>query len=156
MQAETFSDMLNGLPFFAAYADVTAIVAANGNGTYTLSDLDLTAVLPNYCGGTNFGGWAVTVIYEDPILTLNQVTLFDGLESVSANNQNLEIVLNNIDIATQDLAKIGFLAWEGDRSIANNETLRINGNLMSNPPLNPIDNAFNGTNSYTGSSDMYN
>lgn len=146
-----------GLPYFSAYADVTDIVGNTGAGTYTLSELDLTAVIPNYCGGgTNFGGWSIIVIYQDLSLTLNQISLFDGLEFVSLNNQTLEIILNNIDITTEDLAKIGFLAWEGDQSLAVNETLLINGNIISNPPLNPANNAFNSTNSYTGSSVLYN
>src|SRR5690606_23757579 len=53
-------------------------------------------------------------------------------------------------------AKIGFIAWEGDSGIAVNETLRVNGNIIGNPPLNPITNAFNGTNSLTNSSALYN
>ena len=53
-------------------------------------------------------------------------------------------------------AKIGFTAWEGDSNLAVNETLRVNGNIISNPPLNPEENAFNGTNSFTGSSQLYN
>src|SRR5690606_37518304 len=96
--------------------------------------------------GTNFGGWAVTVIYEDATLPINQVNVFDGLESVSQSNQTLDITLNNLLVLDTDGAKIGFLAWEGDNGVAVNETLRINGNILSNPPLNPADNAFNGTN----------
>jgi gliding motility-associated-like protein len=53
-------------------------------------------------------------------------------------------------------AQIGFIAWEGDSNLAINETLMINGNTLSNPPLNPANNAFNGTNSITGSSSLYN
>ena len=53
-------------------------------------------------------------------------------------------------------AKIGFLAWEGDSGIAVNETLRINGTPIGNPPLNPVNNAFNGTNSLTNSNVLYN
>ncbi|MEM7087869.1 MAG: CARDB domain-containing protein, partial [Bacteroidota bacterium] len=144
-----------GLNYFAAYADVSPLVT--GTGQFTLSELDLTAVIGPYCGGTtNFGGWSIIVIYEDPALTLNQISLFDGLDYVSAQQQSLEIILTNIDISTDELAKIGFLAWEGDRNIANNETLLINGILIDNPPLNPGDNAFNGTNSYTGSDQLYN
>ena len=136
---------------------MTSIIAAGGNGTYTFSELDLAAIIPAYCpGGTNFGGWAIYVIYEDPSLTLNQISLFDGLDYVSSGHETLEIVLTNIDIATDDLAKIGFLAWEGEAEIANNETLLINGILIDNPPLNPGNNAFNGTNSYTGSSELWN
>ncbi|MDC8004935.1 T9SS type B sorting domain-containing protein [Aureisphaera galaxeae] len=146
-----------GLEYFSAYADVSDIVGSTGPGTYTLSELDLTGAIPNYCGNaTNYGGWSIIVIFQDLSLTLNQISLFDGLEFVSANNPTLEIILNNIDITTEDLAKIGFLAWEGDSGIAVDETLLINGNLISNPPLNPANNAFNGTNSYTGSDQLYN
>ena len=153
----TFSVIFGGRDYFAAQADVTTIVANSGNGTYTLSELDLTAVIPDYCASTtDFGGWSVVVIYEDFALNLNQISLFDGLEFVAASNPTLEIVLTNIDVTTEDLAKIGFLAWEGDAFIGVNETLLINGTLIENPPLNPGDNAFNGTNSYTNSTEMYN
>lgn len=143
--------------YFSAYADVTPIITATGNATYTLSELDLTEVIPNYCvGTTNFAGWAVNVIYEDASLTLNQVNLFDGFEYVSATNEDLTITLENLNVLDNLGAKIGFLAWEGDSNIAINETLKINGATLSNPPLNPENNAFNGTNSFTNSTELYN
>ncbi|RMA67519.1 hypothetical protein, partial [Ulvibacter antarcticus] len=149
----------SGLNYFAAYADVSNIIGTGGNGTYTFSELDLSgAVYPGspYCGNTNFGGWAIYVIYADPTLSLNQISLFDGLDYVSSQNQTLEIILTNIDVATDDLAKIGFLAWEGEAELNTTESLLINGTLIDNPPLNPGDNAFNGTNSWTNSNVMYN
>ena len=92
----TFGLVANsGLNYFAAYVDVTSIVAAGGNGTYTFSELDLAAIIPTYCpGGTNFGGWAIYVIYEDPALTLNQISLFDGLDYVSSGQESLENSIN--------------------------------------------------------------
>ena len=146
--------------YFGAFADVTTQLQTTGNSNYTLADLDLTDIIPIYCSppgtGTNFGGWAVMVIYEDLDLPINQVNVFDGFESVSRNNQNLFITLDNLMIMDTEGAKIGFLAWEGDKNIAVNETLRINGHILSNPPLNPANNAFNGTNSFTGSDELYN
>lgn len=146
--------------YFAAFANVTQQIQNTGNGNYTVADLDLTDVIPAYCSppgsGTNFGGWAVTVVYEDPTLSMNQVNVFDGLESVNRNNEILEITLDNLMVIDREGAKIGFLAWEGDAEIAVNETLRINGNILSNPPLNPANNAFNSTNSFTGSNALYN
>lgn len=146
--------------YFAAFADVTQQLQNTGNGIYTLADLDLTNVIPAYCSppgsGTNFGGWAVTVVFQDLSLPLNQVNVFDGLETVNRNNEILEITLDNLMVLDTQGAKIGFLAWEGDKDIAVNETLRINGNILSNPPLNPQNNAFNGTNSFTGSDTLYN
>ena len=151
----TFSYTFNGNPYFAAYTDVTNIVGAAGNGVYTFSELDVSAIVGNYCG-TDFAGWGVYVIYSDPSLRLNQISLFDGLDGVSASNPTLAITLTNIDVTSDILSKIGFLAWEGEESIANGESLLINGILIDNPPLNPGDNAFNGTNTYTGSSVNYN
>jgi len=147
--------------YFAAFSDVTSLVSSNGNGNYTIGDLDLQESIQPYCqinGGnsTNFGGWAVTVVYEDPSLPFNQVAVFDGMEAVYMGNSVLTIELNNLYVLDNTGAKIGFLAWEGDKNIANNETLTINGNIISNPPLNPADNAFNGTNSFTGSTELYN
>ncbi|MBC2845648.1 gliding motility-associated C-terminal domain-containing protein [Winogradskyella flava] len=151
----TFSDELDDVrTFFAAFADVTDIITTVGNGTYTISDFDLTNVIASYCNsGTNFGGWAITVIYEDENLPLNQLNVYDGLQSVPTF---LSITLNNLNVLDNEDAKIGFIAWEGDRSLAVNEQLTINGNVISNLPLNPANNAFNGTNSFTGATDLYN
>jgi gliding motility-associated-like protein len=144
----------SGRPFFSAFADVTTLVQTTGNGTYTFSDLDLTAVIPDYCtNGTNFGGWAIVIVYKNPALPLNQLNVYDGLQFVP---DQIDVTLNSLNVIDNQDAKIGFVAWEGDRSIAVNETLRINGNIISNPPLNPANNAFNGTNSMTGSTTLYN
>lgn len=144
----------SGLPFFSAFADVTSQIQATGNGAYTLSNLDLTSVVGNYCfNATNFGGWAIIVVYRNDSLPLNQLNIYDGLQGVPSV---LNITLDNLNVIDNQDAKIGFLAWEGDKNIAVNETLRINGNIISNPPLNPADNAFNGTNSEISSSTLYN
>ncbi|WP_225034867.1 MULTISPECIES: gliding motility-associated C-terminal domain-containing protein [Winogradskyella] len=151
----TFSDALDSdRVFFAAFADVTSIVLEQGNTNYTISNFDLSADIAPYCPtGTNFGGWAITIIYEDSSLPLNQLNVYDGLQSVP---DFLSITLDNLNVLDNENAKIGFVAWEGDRSIAINEQLTINGNVISNYPLNPANNAFNGTNSFTGATNLYN
>lgn len=145
-----------GLPFFGAFADVTQQVATAGNGTYTLSELDVSPWLnpAEYCvNGTNFAGWAIVVVYQDPGLPLNQINVYDGLQAVPTS---LNITLDSLNVIDDVGAQIGFVAWEGDRQIANGEILTINGSPIGNPPLNPVSNAFNGTNSYTGSTTLYN
>lgn len=151
----TFSDSLDSQRnFFAAFADITDIIIAQGNGTYTISEFDLTSVITPYCPtGTNFGGWAITVIFEDDNLPLNQLNVYDGLQSVPTF---LSITLDNLNVLDNEDARIGFVAWEGDSALAVNEQLTINGNVISNPPLNPANNAFNGTNSFTGATNLYN
>lgn len=146
----------SGLPFFSAFANVTSLVSITGSGSYTLSNLDVSSFLnpTNYCvNGTNFAGWAIVIVYRNDALPLNQLNIYDGLQSVPTA---LTINLSSLNVIDNADAKIGFVAWEGDRNIAAGETLTINGNVISNPPLNPANNAFNGTNSLTGSTTLYN
>src|SRR5690606_4447696 len=118
----------------------------------------LNTVIQQYCvSGQNFGGWSIVIIYEDPAFINNLVNIYDGFEMVGlAPNNTLEIQLQGINVIDTQGGKIGFLAWEGDAANPNNETLSVNENLLSNPPLNPSDNVFNGTNSFTGATNLYN
>ena len=142
------------LEYFSTFTDITNQVQTTGNGTYTLSDLDLTPWVPYYFQNrTNFGGWAIIVIYKNNALPLNQLNVYDGFQVIP--NQIL-ITLNSLNVIDNQNSKIGFLAWEGDVDIANGESLFINNNPISNPPLNPVSNAFNGTNSFTNASNLYN
>jgi gliding motility-associated-like protein len=146
----------SGLPFFSAFVEVTNLVLTTGNGLYTLADLDVSDVLtPSaYCNnGTNFAGWALVIVYSDSSLPLNQLNIYDGLDYVPTD---ISITLNNLNVIDNQNAAIGFVAWEGDRGLAVNESLKINNILIGNPPLNPNTNAFNGTNSFTGATDLYN
>lgn len=150
VQGQTFN-------FFSAFADVTTQVQATGNGLYTLSDLDVSSFINLHAqNSTNFAGWALIVVYKNPALPLNQLNIYDGMQVVSSLQNFLDVPLNALNVIDNVDAKIGFLTWEGDSGIANNETLRINGNIIGNPPLNPANNAFNGTNSITNSNQLYN
>lgn len=155
-----FDDFFGDLEYFASYADITDFITTEGNGNYVFSEMDITSTLlsnPGYCQRkTNFGGWSIYIIYEDDQLPLNQINLYQGLEIINRNIQEKEIILNNIDVLDNEGAKIGFLAWEGDDALNYGESLSINDNIISNPPLNLSNNAFNGTNSFTNSSTFYN
>ncbi len=142
------------LDYFSAFKDITQLVQQTGNGQYTLSDLDVSAFIEQHFErSTNFAGWAIVIVYKNNALPLNQLNVYDGLQAIP---DEVNITLNFLNVIDDVGAKIGFLAWEGDVGISENETLRINGAILENPPLNPADNAFNGTNSVTGSSVLYN
>ncbi|TYB72148.1 T9SS type B sorting domain-containing protein [Bizionia algoritergicola] len=148
------------LTYFSSYTDITDYILTAGNSMYTFSDLDISDILTTndgYCNNrTNFAGWSIYIIYENTNLPLNQINLFQGLEIISRNVQEKTILLDNINVLDNEGAKIGFLAWEGDANLNYGESLLINNNVLSNPPLNPANNAFNGTNSFTGSNTFYN
>ena len=148
----------NNLNYFSAYADVTSLVQNTGNGVYTVSDFDLQPTISNsaYCNNrTNFGGWAILIIYKNNNLPLNQLNVYDGLQAVSSTQTTLTLTLDNLNVVDNTGAKLGFIAWEGDASLANNETFTFNGFDLTNS-INPLNNAFNGTNSFTGSTELYN
>lgn len=140
--------------YFSAFADVTTMIQSTGNGSYTLSELDVSPFIAQHFNRrTNFAGWAIIVVYKNNTLPLNQLNIYDGLQAVP---DHVTIDLDNLNVIDDVGAKIGFLAWEGDSNIAVNERLIINGATLSNPPLNPANNAFNGTNSITNSNTLYN
>ena len=138
--------------YFSAFKDVTSLIQATGNGDYTLSNLDISAFEAlHFQRRTNFAGWAIVIIYANTALPLNQINVYDGLQGVP---DELSITLSSLNVIDDNNSKVGFVAWEGD-SILPTEEFRMNGNLLSNA-LNPPNNVFNGTNSVTGSSTLYN
>ncbi len=153
--SRTFSIQENGLDYFAAFEDVTSQIQALTTNQLTFSNFDID-VSAHCANATNYGGWAMVVVYEDAMLPVNDIRVNDGFVSVSALNPMVSITLEEPIIYSTTTATIGFLAWEGDSSLANGENLSINGEIIQNPPLNPGDNLFNGTNSYTGSTELYN
>lgn len=138
--------------YFSAFKDITDLVNTNGYGTYTLSNLDISAFETlHFSRKTNFAGWAILLVYENNTLPLNQINIYDGLQGVP---DALEINLTNLYVINDSGAKAGFIAWEGDVALTT-ETFTVNGDVLSNAS-NPINNVFNGTNSVTGASDLYN
>ena len=148
------TEVFSGVTFtyFSAFTDVTTIIQNTGNGNYTLSGLDISPFEAlHFQRKTNFAGWAIVIVYKNNSLPLNQVNVYDGLQAVP---DDLSITLNSLNVIDNNNSKVGFVAWEGDASLATEE-FRMNGNILSNT-LNPPDNVFNGTNTITGSSTLYN
>ncbi|MGX7668377.1 T9SS type B sorting domain-containing protein [Flavobacterium pedocola] len=142
----------NTFTYFSAFKDITTYVQTTGNGDYTLSNLDISAFEAlHFSRKTNFAGWAILIIYENSSLPLNQINVYDGLQGVP---EELEINLTNLYVLDNQDARAGFIAWEGDVGLPT-ETFSVNGQILSNA-LNPADNVFNGTNSVTNSSTLYN
>ena len=150
----SFNRIFNDIEYtyFSAFTDITTQVTATGNGSYTLSNLDISPFEELHLQRrTNFAGWAILIIYKNNNLPLNQINVYDGLQGVP---NELSITLNSLNVIDNNNSKVGFIAWEGDSLLATEE-FRINGNLLSSP-LNPTNNVFNGTNTITGATNLYN
>jgi gliding motility-associated-like protein len=151
----SFSRIINGFEFtyFSAFKDVTSQIQNTGNGNYTLSNLDISPFEALHLQRrTNFAGWAILIIFKNDALPLNQINVYDGLEGVP---DDLIINLSSLNVLDTNNSKVGFIAWEGDAQLPT-ESFYFNNQLLSNPPLNPANNVFNGTNSITGSNALYN
>ncbi|MFO7702323.1 MAG: hypothetical protein R6V37_04960, partial [Psychroflexus maritimus] len=145
--------------WFGSFKNITEIVQQWGNSLYTFSELNLNPILNNYCSTAQYySGWSIIVVYEDNTLPTQQVNIYDGLASVYGFGINATTIINidNLNVVSTDNARMGFLAWNGSPNLFLNESISFNGNQLSNPPLNPVDNPFNGTNSYTGATDLWN
>ncbi|MBC7641193.1 MAG: hypothetical protein H7174_02455, partial [Flavobacterium sp.] len=144
--------------YFGSLVDVTSQVIATGNGIYNLSNFDLNPYLGNYCGGgVQYAGWHILVIYNDATLPNNQLNIYDGLNVVSTyfNNGITPLTISNLNVVDSQNAAITFVAYNGSSNLFANESITFNGSTLSNA-LNPLNNPFNGTNSFTGSTTNWN
>ena len=133
---------------YTAYADVTALVAASGSGTYYAGGL--TAVTGNGGGLGNYGGWALIVLYEDNSKPFRRLMVFDGNAGyVSGSNAQSASVSGLVTPASGPFnAFMGALVWEGDGDITGDAfQLSGNGDVLSAGPvsdgLSPANNFWN-------------
>ena len=76
---EIFTYVGTNYNFFSGFKDVTAIVAAAGNGNYTFTNLTVNNGAP-HCGvSAVLSGWSLMVMYEDPTQPLRVINVFRWL-----------------------------------------------------------------------------
>ena len=127
---------------YLSSADVTALVAANGPGTYTVADLQ-TATGPGA-----FGGWALQVVYRDPAAPLRMVATTDQVATVN-NGGTASLVLSGLTPpAAPVTGTLSYAGVEGDYGIVP-EQVAANGVPLSNA-ANAVDNPLNGSISTPG------
>lgn len=141
--------------FYNAYADVTDIVKTTGNSIYTLSDLNLINSLSVICQFSPYyySGWALIIIYENPNYSNNSIYLYEGFKTLK-HFQNLNLNFDGFSVSNNIGSKIGFVSWQGESEYTD-EYIEVNNIKLSNP-INPIDNIFNGTNSFKGTTNLWN
>ncbi|MGH8399493.1 MAG: beta strand repeat-containing protein, partial [Gammaproteobacteria bacterium] len=129
-------------PFYSGFKDVTSLVS--GNGTYTLTNLNISTGNPWNTNQTVLGGWALIVIYSNNGTESNRViNIYDGFQAF----QNSNITLNpaNFEIpATGINGKFAVITWEGDSTLSGNETLQFNSNTLTDA-CNGTNNQYNST-----------
>jgi uncharacterized repeat protein (TIGR01451 family) len=141
------AEIIAGYTEYQAFADITAFVMHNGDGTYSVGNVPLsTGAIGN--GGNN-GGWCIVVVYENSLLNYNSVRVYDGFQKVfdGGNPVTTSVTLTGLDVPSGAInsgdAKMGVMCWEGDANLYG-DFLKINGNYLSNA-TNQFYNPWNGT-----------
>jgi uncharacterized repeat protein (TIGR01451 family) len=155
---ERFPFSKNNYDYFCGFADVTAIVAAKGNGTYTFGGLSVNSGPPHCNSQGVVAGWSLVVVFAHPGEYFRVINLFDGFQYYWGS----QIVLTpgNFRIPVFPIeGKHEHISWEGDEENSNplngyTESLIFNGNLLTDS-LNPIHNQFNSTINSLGVDDSY-
>ncbi len=122
---------------YQSFANVTSQVAAAGNGTYTVANVQASV-------GTNvYAGWALVVAYEAPGLPARNLTVFDGYASVNTGQSAVTGSINGFVTPPTGAvnAEVGVVAYEGDLGFTGDSMSLDNVALSDN--LNPANNFFN-------------
>jgi len=114
---------------YAAFADVTALVAQAGTGYYTVGN-----VRGNAGQFDAYAGWALVVAYSDATQPTRNQTVFDGYVPVRFGGGGRQATINVSGFLTPldgtVKTRVGVVAFEGDRG-AYGDTLTFNGRAVS-------------------------
>ena len=135
-----------GTRHYGAYVDVTALVQAGGNGTYTVGGADLQTN-----GRHRYGGWTLAIAYEDNTEPWRNLNIFNGYDFVyNGNSYNVPLTVSGFNAPPVGPvnAAIGVQTGEGDARYTGPST-QVNGTALSDA-LNPANNTQNSTISIDG------
>ncbi len=128
---------------WAGFIDVTSEVATAGAGEYFVADIQSAT------GTDRFAAWALVVAYRDTSQPARNLSVFDGLQPVRAN-QSVSIPLTGFRTPPAGPVRttVGFVVYEGDRG-STGPFASLN-NVVLQDALNPANNFFNSEMSHLG------
>ncbi|HEX8433541.1 Ig-like domain-containing protein, partial [Archangium sp.] len=132
---------------YQSTADITSIVKAYGSGRYQVSDV-LAIPLDATGGEFLFDNWWMVVFYELPGADKRHLKLFDSMKVVGSAADAVSFALSGFYVPPYAVdAKLGVVAFDGDEPDLE-DTFSFNNKRLGND-LNPQNNFFNGTRSWT-------
>ncbi|HEY5485066.1 MAG TPA: hypothetical protein VIK31_14880, partial [Propionibacteriaceae bacterium] len=143
--AEVTDNSASHRSYYQSFADVTDAVRAGGAGDWAATGAAMAASA-NDSDHTYYAGWALVVVYADAVNGGN-VTVFDGGAWV-ATDQSTTFAFA---AAENRNARVGVVAWEGDRNGSGGaDALKLNTTtgltpLMWNGSAGLATDAFNST-----------
>lgn len=147
VNATTLDDGVGGnAGRYQAFADVTGLIQAlpnSGNGTYAVGNIQSAT------GSDRYAGWSLIVAYKNSGETVKNMTIFDGLVSISGTTTaNIPISGFLTPPSGPINGEIGFVTWEGDLGL-NGDRAQVNGQYLSDAQ-HPSTNFFDSRISHNG------
>jgi uncharacterized repeat protein (TIGR01451 family) len=137
---------------YQAFSNITSIIQAKGNGTYTVANVQSTS------GSTNrWAGWTIVVVYRSPGEPARNLTVFDGFNVVSSTNTTINIPISGFTTPPFGTiyAKLGAIAYDGDDGVGvtgssyTGDRFKFNGVDLGDAS-NPTNDVFNSSITYLG------
>lgn len=131
---------------YQAFANVTSLVQSlpnAGNGTYAVANIQ------SAIGSDRYAGWSLVVAYKNSSETAKNMSIFDGLISISQGT-TADIPFSGFLTPPSGPinAQIGFITWEGDLGLNGDKAL-LNGQSLSDAQ-HPANNFFDSRISHDG------
>ncbi|HYD78407.1 MAG TPA: DUF6701 domain-containing protein [Paucimonas sp.] len=148
----TYNNVGTDLHYFSGAADVTTLVAAKGNGTYSFSGLSVNTGSPHCDVSGVVAGWSLLVIYSHVSEDLRVINVFEGFQAFRGSS--ITLTPNNFVIPSSPInGKHAYITWEGDVGNSGSlngfsEGLTFNGTVLQDGS-NPSNNQFNSVSTIT-------
>jgi len=130
--------------YYQSFVDVTDLVQAGGSGTWSVEGAAVAAKPYRDGDRTYYAGWSLVVVYTTPDHPDQNVTIYDGGAWVASSSA----VTFAFEGDEQRQARIGVVAWEGDRGNTGDQ-LSLNGAALTpirwNGSLGSDNDAFTST-----------
>src|SRR5690242_14709242 len=133
----TASTLFPNGTIYQGFADVTARVAAVGSGVYGVANIQASITAGEYAG------WALVIAYHNSADDMRALRVYDGFGQVSGGNTDIPVTGFETPHAGAVHAKIGAVAYEGDRGTSG-DNLEVDGQPLVDTQ-NLLNNFFNST-----------
>ena len=152
ISADSFFSNSVGYNSYHNYKNITSIVKAAGTkARFTVADIPYSG-----SGSNLWGGWTIVVVYANELVGMKQLTVFDGLVSVSGSTTAIAPITGFLTPPTGPVnLELGAVTFDGDRGSGYTGDQMLFNGVGSNyinlsDALNPSNDVFNSTVSYNG------
>jgi len=121
-----YTTSIIGLTFYGMFSDVTGLVNTIPNPSTNVYDFSGLTIdnTGSYCGSSVvLGGWSLMIFYTDTSLPASTINLYQGFDG--NQNSSSTFSLSGFYAIGSVGSKTTALSWEGDQTLANNESLQF-------------------------------